>query len=114
MYADVMPSRGTLEAHWANMQAVLQDVACRHFAMRPHQKCANRLPATFDVLWDSRTAQQHWLAHVDAWHGRSIRFPLRWFFDAFRLFARRERLLTAAKQAVKADEKAWFCSKPRT
>ena len=101
-------SRDTLEAHWVRVQARLHEVACHHFAMRPSQKEAKLLPATFDLLMQKRVAQQNWLGHVSTWHDKSLRSPLTWFFHAFRLFVLHSKLVVASKSAVKADEHAWF------
>ena len=45
--------------------------------------------------------------HVDSWSAASVRRPLAWFFEAFRLLTAHSRAATNAKQAVKADNKAW-------
>ena len=45
--------------------------------------------------------------HVDSWSAASVRRPLAWFFEAFRLLTAHSRAATIAKQAVKADNKAW-------
>ena len=95
-------SQDTLEAHWARVQARLH---CHHFAMRPSQKEAKLLPATFDLLMQKRVAQQ--LGHVGTWHDKSLWSPLTWFFHAFRLFVFHSKLVVASKSAVKADKQAW-------
>ena len=102
--ADFVPSRSPVEACWSKIQSALHIVACHHFAMRPGQKTSKLLPATFDLLLHRRDVQQQWLTHVESWWACSLRAPLQWFFDAFRLFAFYSRAQAEAKQAVKTDE----------
>ena len=100
-------SRSDVEMRWKQMQSALHEVAVRHFAMRPTQRATKLLPQTFDLLRERRDAQQRLLEHADCWSNSHVGASLAWCFEAFRLSAHHSRLACAAKEAVKADQKAW-------
>ena len=100
-------TRAEVETRWNQVASSLHDVAVRHFAMRPSQKTSKILPRTFDLLRQRRDAMQLFMDHVDSWSAASVRRPLAWFFEAFRLLTAHSRAAANAKQAVKADSKAW-------